>query len=311
MRPRCLFHSRVPYLVWLSPVLLALAACGGGSQPDVAPTDDPPPLINAVPTDSDAPAPSTTDIPQPAAAVDDLQPATPEEPPPAADSPTTPDGDAPAPDDPSTPPPAPTEAASDEPPTASPRDPDDLLVTPNQFPQPSSSITVDVIPHRPDAFADYGQAALPWLQGRTSVDAILPLFDAWRMPPVIGGFRLNLVDTDGDALLPDDGRSAIVIVYTDPPSTGVATGFSNLVIYEPLPEDPGVFRIAYDHDLVEQSFDASSGRSGIAVTAVTDANGDGLRDITFQELICDAAGCRRLTYVLSNVGDAYRRLKLP
>ncbi len=49
----------------------------------------------------------------------------------------------------------------------------------------------------------------------------------------------------------------------------MATGFSNLVVYEPLGGSPGAFRIVYAHDYFEQFLGATFGRSGIAGTAVT------------------------------------------
>ena len=73
-------------------------------------------------------------------------------------------------------------------------------------------VDVEDIPPWPDDFADFARVALPRLQTRTSVEAIVPLFVAWAMPPVSGGFRLNLVDTDGNTVLPDEGRSTIVII---------------------------------------------------------------------------------------------------
>ncbi len=291
-------------------VALAVTACGG-SDDEAAPSGTPPANGDGqtsppdpdnqgrAPTDaeSDADRPPVETPPadggQPPEADDrtDSQDAPPAEPPADSDENTN---------EPATSPPSPPE-----------RDPADLRLTPSEFPQPDPSEAVDVVPFRPEAFSDYGGVALRWLQGRTSVDAILPLFLAWRMPPVGDGARLNLVDTDGDALLPDDGRSAIVIVYTDPPTADRATGFSNLVVYEPLPDQPGRFRIVYDHDLVEQSFGATAGRTGIVVTSVGDVNDDGHRDISFQELVCDATGCRRVNYVLSNEADHYRRVIVP
>ncbi len=290
-------------------VALAVTACGG-SDDEAAPSGTPPANGNA---QTSAPPDATSDSDGPAPPDQDSDADTP-----PAETPPADGGPPPGADDRTDSqdaPPAEPPTDSDEPATSPPpppeRDPADLRLTPSEFPQPDPSEAVDVVPFRPEAFSDYGGVALRWLQGRTSVDAILPLFLAWRMPPVGDGARLNLVDTDGDALLPDDGRSAIVIVYTDPPTADRATGFSNLVVYEPLPDQPGRFRIVYDHDLVERSFGATAGRTGIVVTSVGDVNDDGHRDISFQELVCDATGCRRVNYVLSNEADHYRRVIVP
>lgn len=315
MRRRNLISTAV-----LSFALFGLAACSSGSPPDAASTDDLPPLINPSSSDPEASPTASSDLPQPATPSDVPQTSALDDPAPAAEDPGLPlsdvDADVEADVDAADEPPAPPN--TETPDETVPPEPAGLLIRPSQFPQPSSFATLDIIPRRPDAFSDYGRVAIPWLQGRITVEDILPLFEAWRMPPVSGGFRLNLVDTNGDAVFPGDGRSAIVIVYTDPPTADIATGFSNLVVYEPLGGSPGAFRIVYDHDHFEQSLGATFGRSGIAVTAVTDANGDGLRDISFEELICNNEGCRRISYVLSNVdgedgnaADTYRRVEFP
>ena len=294
-------------------VALAVTACGG-SDDEAAPSAAPPANGNA---QTSTPPDATSDSNGPAPLDQESDADTPPAETPPADGGPPPEADdrTDSQDSPPAEPPTDSDEDSNEPATSPPpppeRDPADLRLTPSEFPQPDPSEAVDVVPFRPEAFSDYGGVALRWLQGRTSVDAILPLFLAWRMPPVGDGARLNLVDTDGDAILPDDGRSAIVIVYTDPPTADRATGFSNLVVYEPLPDQPGRFRIVYDHDLVEQSFGATAGRTGIVVTSVGDVNDDGHRDISFQELVCDATGCRRVNYVLSNEADHYRRVIVP
>ncbi|MCZ6707473.1 MAG: hypothetical protein O7A71_05970, partial [Chloroflexi bacterium] len=210
-------------------VALAVTACGG-SDDEAAPSGTPPTSGDTQTSTPPDPEPDSED-PAPADAESDADT-------PPAETPPADGGPPPGADDRTDSqdaPPAEPPADSDEPATSPPpppeRDPADLRLTPSEFPQPDPSEAVDVVPFRPEAFSDYGGVALRWLQGRTSVDAILPLFLAWRMPPVGDGARLNLVDTDGDALLPDDGRSAIVIVYTDPPTADRATGFSNLVVY--------------------------------------------------------------------------------
>ena len=48
--------------------------------------------------------------------------------------------------------------------------------------------------------------------------------------------------------------------------------------------------------------------SGISVSEAGDVNGDGLRDISFEELICDQMGCTRLRYVLSKTGEGFLRV---
>ena len=136
---------------------------------------------------------------------------------------------------------------------------------------------------------------------------ILPLFETWGMPPVAGGDRLNLVDTNADATGPSDGRSSIVITYTDPATFGAEVVGSNLIIYEPVPGNPGQYRIAYDHNLLQQLVGAPPERGDIVVLRVDDVTGDGQRDIAFQENHCIDGNCIAVTYILSIDGDRYRR----
>ena len=185
--------------------------------------------------------------------------------------------------------------------------PEDVVVGPSNFPQPNPTLTVTDVPTRPDTFASLGASALPWLQSRVTMADILPLFEAWGMPPVAGGDRLNLVDTNGDATSPSDGRSSIVIVFTDPATFGQQPIGSNLVIYDPFPDSPGQFQIAYDHNAVEAARASNGVRGDIAVVRVDDVTGDGLRDISFEELVCENGDCTAVAYVLSSEGDGYRR----
>ena len=169
-----------------------------------------------------------------------------------------------------------------------------LGTSPETITQPGPDVTVEEVPAQPADFATYGPDALPWLQDRSEVDEIVPLFSEWFMPPVAGGDRLNLVDTDLDSL------SSVVIIYTNPQSTLVTTG-SNLVIYDPIPDRPERYRVAYDHNLAtgEEAQD-------IVVLRVTDLTGDGLRDITFSEEFCGASTCTTSFHVLVRSGSGYR-----
>ena len=289
----------------------AVAACGGGGQDesaeradDTAPAaaaDTAPPLdapTDAGPRDDAASGPAEV-RPAPAAAAEP-------EPAPAPTEATAPP-DAEADDD--------TEPAAESEPPAAPADSSDstspqateILTGPSVFAQPDPEATVEEIPDRPAAFADYGSVALPWLQGRMTVADIVPIFEAWGSPPVAGGSRLNLVDTNADALAPGDGRSALVIVWTDPATFGADLAGSNLVVYEPLLDTPGRFRIAYDHNALKAIAGEPATSVGIAVRLVEDVTGDLLRDISFEEVICDDGGCTTVSYVLSNEGDGYRR----
>ena len=182
-----------------------------------------------------------------------------------------------------------------------------LHIVADDIPQPELAAAVADVPVRPSEFAAYGLVALPWLQGQTSVAAIIPIFEAWGMPSVAGGSRLNLVDTNGDARAPDDGLSTLVIIYTDPASFGASQVRSNLVVYEPLPNEPGRFRLAYDHNYIQATLGGLPASHNIVVTRVDDVTGDELRDISFQETVCDDAGCQTVSYVLTIDGDGYLR----
>ena len=143
-------------------------------------------------------------------------------------------------------------------------------VSPDTIPQPDPDVTVSEIPDRPADFGAFGAAALPWLHGRTEVSEILPLFEAWSMPSVAGSDRLHLVDSDLDGLF------SILIVYTDPASFSTPLTVSNLVIYDPIPDRPERYRMAYDHRLRSELES-----SNIIVRLVQDVTGDGRRDVTF------------------------------
>lgn len=216
------------------------------------------------------------------------------------------EGDAQAADD-SEPSDAGEEAATEEEASAAVVDLARLRIVADDIPQPELAVPVADVPVRPSEFAAYGLVALPWLQGQTSVAAIIPIFEAWGMPSVAGGSRLNLVDTNGDARAPDDGLSTLVIIYTDPASFGAAQVRSNLVVYEPLPNDPGRFRLAYDHNYIQATLGGLPPSHDIVVTGVDDVTGDELRDISFQETVCDDAGCQTVSYVLTVDRNGYLR----
>ena len=170
-----------------------------------------------------------------------------------------------------------------------------------QFPQSRPDAATDRIPQPPETFIQYGADALPWLQGRSGIDEILPIFDAWPMPPLItGNDRINLVDTTGDGLF------AAAIVFTDPTSFGARVPFSNLVVYDAIPGPGSRYRIGYDHRL-------AYGREvqGLQVLSDLDLTGDGIRDITFREVSCSADACANAFYILRSVGDGYRVITGP
>ena len=166
----------------------------------------------------------------------------------------------------------------------------------SQFPQSGPDETSERIPPPPANFIQYGVDALPWLQTRTTIDDILPIFFAWPMPPlIVGDSRLNLIDTNGD------GNFAAAIIFTDPNSFGAAVPFSNLVVYDPVPGRPTRYRIAYDHRL-------AYGREvqGLEVLSHLDLTGEGIRDITFREVSCSGGTCTNAFYILRGIADGYR-----
>lgn len=167
--------------------------------------------------------------------------------------------------------------------------------SPSTIPQPGPDEVVEEVPERPEAFADFAAAALPWLHDRTSVDEILELFTVWGMPRVAGGDRLNLVDTDRDGLF------SVVIVYTDPQSFATPAVGSNLVIYDPVPGRPERYQVAYDHNLA-QGREATD----ITVLLVEDITGDSNRDITYIEQFCGVNTCTASLHTLVRDGDGYR-----
>ncbi len=168
--------------------------------------------------------------------------------------------------------------------------------SPDTIPQPGPDVTVAELPERPDDFATYSTAVLPWLQTRTEIADILPLFEQWSMPPVADGDRFHLVDTDSN------GLSSLIIVYTDPGTPeDFPTVTSNLIIYDPLPDQPDRYRIAYDHQL-HTGIDGSD----IAVMMVVDITGDRRRDVTFREQFCGAHTCTTTVHVLVRDGEGYR-----
>ena len=166
----------------------------------------------------------------------------------------------------------------------------------SQFSQPGPDATTNTIPTPPANFIQYGVDALPWLQGRGTVDEILPIFFAWPMPPlVVGNNRLNLVDTNGNGLF------SAAMVFTDPNSFGAAVPFSNLVVYDPVPGRADRYRIGYDHRL-------AYGREvqGLQLLSDLDLSGDAIRDITFREISCAGEVCTSAFYVLRGSGDGYQ-----
>ena len=195
------------------------------------------------------------------------------------------------------------ESATPVAPTPTPTSPDTGQGTdPGTIRQPGPDEVVTDVPDRPDAFRDYGAAALPWLHTRTQVDEIIPLFEEWGMPPVPGECcRLNLIDTDLDGLF------SVVIIYTDPRTFSDPIGVGTyLVIYDPIPERPDRYRIAYDHII------RTGGSSlGIQVFDQGDVTGDGQRDVVYIEELCGASTCTTTVHVLVRDGSGYREIADP
>lgn len=167
-------------------------------------------------------------------------------------------------------------------------------LSPEGIPQPGPDVTAEDIPQRPSDFDSYAVTALPWLQGRSGVEEILPIFFEWGMPSVFSGDRLNLIDTDLD------GLASVVIVWTNPLGTLPWTE-STLAVYDPIPEQPDRYRLAYDHRLVRGEVPGN-----VAVLQVIDMTGDGRRDITFMESTCGANTCTTSFHLLVRDGSGYR-----
>ena len=204
----------------------------------------------------------------------------------AADDTADPPAEAdPAADDPVT---------DDEPVASTPAAPAVTGLNPAGIPQPGPDVTSEDIPQRPGDFDSFAVTALPWLQGRAGVDEILPIFFDWGMPSVFEGDRLNLIDTDLD------GLASVVIVWTNPFGTLPWTE-STLAVYDPIPELPGRYRLAYDHRLVRGEVPGN-----VAVLQVIDMTGDGRRDITFMESTCGASTCTTSFHLLVRDGSGYR-----
>ncbi len=143
------------------------------------------------------------------------------------------------------------------------------------------------VPDRPAGFTAFADSALAWIDARQSVgDCIIPLFNQWGMPPVFGGDRCNLVDTNLD------GYSSAAIIFTDPTPSDFSQISSDLVIFEPSGDDGTSFRVAYQLSATGPAFD-------IAVLHTRDINGDVWPDITFQEVDCGASRCVTILHVLS------------
>ena len=168
-------------------------------------------------------------------------------------------------------------------------------MSPSGIPQPGTAIVLSQIPEQPVGFSKYATAALPWLQNKTEVDEIVPLFTTWPSPPVRRGDRLNIVDTNLD------GNSSLVIIFTNPGSFGEALTTSNLIIYDPAPGLSGRYQIAYDHNLRLGRLSAN-----IGMLLIGDITGNGKPEITFQDEDCDGAICTSSFYSLSKLRDGYQ-----
>ncbi|PZC49434.1 MAG: LysM repeat-containing protein [Chloroflexi bacterium] len=174
-------------------------------------------------------------------------------------------------------------------------------LSPGGIPQPGPGITFDALPTRPTALSDFATTALPWLQDRTSPSEIQDLFIDWSMPPLAQGDRFFLVDTDADGLF------SLVAIFTDPnqPQRGPLTD-ANIVVYDPVPDQPTRWRQAYDHNLANPL----AGQDYF-VLGVDDVTGDGQRDITYAEVFCGASTCTTVVHVLVRNGDGYRDAATP
>ena len=168
-------------------------------------------------------------------------------------------------------------------------------LSPSGIPQQGSDVTAEEIPGRPATLAEFATTALPWFQDRTEVDEIEPLFIAWAMPVLPRGDRFHLVDTDADGLF------SLVAIFTDPgrPQHGSLTD-ANLVIYDPVPDQPTRWRQAFDHNL------AFGGGQDFFVMNVVDMTGDGRRDVLYGETSCGANTCTTIVRLLVRDGDGYR-----
>ena len=179
-----------------------------------------------------------------------------------------------------------------------------ISTMPAQFPQPPATLVLADPPPRPERFLDYGAHALPWLQGRTTIDEIVQLFSAWPMPPLaVRPNRVYLIDASGD------GRSSIAVIFTNPDSFAADVPHSNLVIFDPLPDGDGPdtrYRIAYDHAL-------AYGREpqGIEMIADADLTGDNIRDLLIREISCDREICTSAYAILDRVAEGYRVITGP
>lgn len=145
-----------------------------------------------------------------------------------------------------------------------------------------------IIPARPDQFDAFINAAAGWVNARNNIsDCLVPLFEQWGMPPVAGGDRCHLVDTNLD------GEASAVVVFTDPRPSDLPYINSDLVIFEPLEDESG-YRVAYRLASGEPDFMALD----VAVIHTGDLTGDGEPEVTFQELQCGASTCVTIIHVL-------------
>ena len=164
----------------------------------------------------------------------------------------------------------------------------ELIIPPQTGVGGLETVTDDTaVPDRPAGFTAFADSALAWIEARQIVgDCIIPLFNEWGMPPVFGGDRCNLVDTNLD------GYSSAAIIFTDPTPSDFSQISSDLVIFEPSSDDGTSFRVAYQLSATGPAFD-------VAVLHTRDINGDVWPDITFQEVDCGASGCVTILHVLS------------